>query len=218
MGIRKAKISRQHELQLMEQERNQAELENAFLRSQINPHLLFNTLQFIQYQVERGSAKAVQAVQLLGEIMHYSLKATAQNNAVPLQEELFYIEQYVTLIRLRNDNRQFFELTINQDEAAAGLKLPSGILINFIENIFKHGDLSIQEDPATAHIEIHGPKLSMQVRNLKRTEPVYRTTGTGMANVTKRLDLLYPNRYTLRSSVKNNHYHLYFEIELNYEN
>lgn len=214
IGIQRAKVARQKELQLMEKERDQAELENAFLRSQINPHLLFNTLQFIQYQVEKGSDKAVRAVELLGEIMHYSLGATAKANTVPLEDELAYMEQYVELARLRNDKSQYFELKINTVEAAPNLQLPSGIIANFIENIFKHGDLSEKDHPAIAHILVSGREFLMHVANLKRNESIYRRTGIGMANVRKRLELLYPNRYSLREIDENNHYNLYFEIEL----
>lgn len=213
-GIRKAREASQRELQLMEKERDHTELENAFLRSQVNPHLLFNTLQFIQHQVGTGSEKAGRAVELLGEVMHYSLGATARGNTVPLADELEYIGQYVELARLRSDNSQYFELKTRLDENAGKLQLPSGIIGNFIENIFKHGDLSERDHPAKAYILANGRNFVMHVSNLKKAHSSYRRTGIGMANVRKRLELLYPDRYTLKEEEENNHYNLYLEIEL----
>jgi len=212
--IRRAKVARERELQLMKQERNQAELESAFLRSQINPHLLFNSLQFIEHQVEVGSPKALQAVRLLGEVMQYSLSATSGRNTIPLEDEINHIKQYVQLLRLRQDNRQYFELDIDAQAAATELQLPPGILVNFVENVFKHGDLSEEGDPAKIQLAVYNRHLTMHLHNLKMPETTYRRTGIGMNNIRRRLDLLYPGAYVLRSTEQNNHYHLYFEIEL----
>lgn len=213
-GIRKARLALQRELQLMEQERNQAELENAFLRSQINPHLLFNSLQFIQYQIDKGSPKASQAVQLLGELMHYSLKATSESNTVPLVDELAYVRQYVELASLRSDNRQHLQLNVNAEANSSNLQLPSGILGNLVENVFKHGDLSEPNDPGMVVIELQDRKLFVQTHNRKRPISPYRITGIGMDNIRKRLDLLYPEHYTFRSWEEHSHYNIYFEIIL----
>jgi len=214
IGIQKAREARQKELHVMEQERNQAQLENAYLRSQINPHLLFNSLQFIEYQVEKGSPSAIKAVQLLGELMQYSLKSTAGSDTVPLEDELTYVNLYVSLMRLRNDDRQYLSVTVNSKDAASGLCIPPGIIGNFTENLFKHGDLSERGDPGLIVINVLDRHFSMEVRNLKRTYSNFRESGIGMKNIHKRLELLYPNAYTLRTTEENNHYNLYFEIEL----
>lgn len=214
LRIRKARLARKQELVILEQERNQTALENAFLRSQINPHLLFNSLQFIEYQLVGRSPKALKAIQLLGEVMHYSLKVTAENITVSLQDELTYVRQYIELGQLRNDDRLQFKLEVEENAAVSNLRLPSGIIVNFIENIFKHGDLTEEDDPGTACIAVNGNQLTIQTRNLKRQHILYRKTGIGMQNIRKRLDLLYPERYTLRTTEENNHYNLYFEILL----
>lgn len=214
LGINKAKEANRMELQLLEKERNQAELENAYLRSQINPHLLFNSLQFIEHQVQKGSDTAVKAVRLLGDVMHYSLRTTAKLNHVPLDEELEYIQQYIELARLRSESYQYFSLQLDMEHAADDLKIPPGILSNFIENVFKHGDLSEPGDPAIVKIEVRGRRFRLSLLNLKKGASVYVRTGIGMKNIRKRMDLLYPGQYTLTSSEDNNHYKLYFEIEL----
>ncbi|WP_461791553.1 sensor histidine kinase [Pedobacter sp.] len=214
IGIRKAKLASEKELVISERQRNQVELENAFLRSQINPHLLFNSLQFIEYQVELNSPKALRALQLLAELMHYSLKATSESNTVPLRDEITYIQRYIELATLRSDNQQHLQLNINAEAAASNLQLPSGILGNLIENMFKHGDLSRGDECGMVIIEIQDQKLLVQIHNLKRPESIYRKTGIGLQNLRKRLDLLYPGRYFFRSTEERNHYNLYLEMIL----
>ncbi len=200
-------------------EKTTAEL--AFLKSQINPHFLFNTLNNIYALAYAKSDAAPGAILKLSELMRYMLyestgngSPTAGNNdthKVTLSKEVQYLRNLVDLEGLRVPNAQVqFEVEGNTDL----YRIEPMLLISFVENAFKHGDLTDPNHPLVIHLSVRQGKLLADVLNKKSERQKDTTGGIGLPNVRRRLDLLYPNRYTLRIEETEQTYGCRLEISL----
>jgi len=181
-------------LRQAEKERLNAQL--SYLKTQINPHFLFNTLNSI-YSVTIGKApQAAEMVSKLSEMMRYTLKET-QHEFIPLEKEIGYIENYIDLQRVRFDNSVKFSYKIEgnySDKQIAPL-----LLIPFIENAFKHGVNSEQNSNIEISISIKANELNLQVFNnkVKMEKNGEDKSGMGIENTKHRLLLIYPSRHLL---------------------
>lgn len=199
------KYQRQQEL---EKQNSQTEL--ALLRSQINPHFLFNILNNIHSFSSRDPEKSSFAIIKLSEIMRYMLyEATGEK--VPLDNEINYIRNLIALQKLRYSDRDFIQFTIEGE--TANLFIPPMIFLPFIENAFKHGRLSV-ENAIDIQIKIQGKNLHFQcvnhIKELNETEKG-QPGGIGMKNIRRRLEILFPMAHELRVKMEKS---LYF-VELN---
>ena len=193
-AIRLAKQQREQERQLREAERNLLESELAVLRSQINPHFLFNTLNFLYAQVYPLSENAAKAVLLLSDTMRYALHEHV-NGKVMLAQEIEHIKNYIAINQLRFNNQLQIDFqVIGNTQFMMILPL---VLLTFVENCFKHGELSDATNPLSIRLEVAQHILTFQTRNKKRSGPKEKSTGIGLVNTTRRLDLSYPDRYQL---------------------
>jgi two-component system LytT family sensor kinase len=166
-------------------------LELDFLKSQVNPHFLFNVLNSIYSLTEEDNPRAAQIVQQLSVMMRYSLYETS-GTFVPLEKELDFIRNYVALEQLRTSKRltleTHFPKEVNQAVAVAPF-----ILITFVENAFKHGvEATAKKSWVTIDITLNGTELELSVKNSKPVRGKSDNGGLGLANVGKRLALLYP--------------------------
>lgn len=166
-------------------------LELDFLKSQVNPHFLFNVLNSIYSLTEEDNPRAAQIVQQLSVMMRYSLYETA-GTYVPLEKELDFIRNYVALEQLRMSKRLTLETHfpegVNQAVAVAPF-----ILITFVENAFKHGVAATAKKSWVAiDIRLNGTELELSVKNSKPVAGKSGIGGLGLSNVRKRLALLYP--------------------------
>ncbi len=177
-----------------EKEKLSAQL--SYLKTQINPHFLFNTLNSI-YSVTIGKApKGAEMVNQLSEMMRYTLKET-QLDFVPLEKEIDYISNYIDMQKVRFDESVKFSYTVKGnyfDHEIAPL-----LLIPFIENVFKHGVNSEQDSDVKINLEISENLLSLFVFNNKvemQTDATEKS-GLGIDNAKRRLQLVYPNKHVL---------------------
>jgi len=206
----------QREKKKLQSETMQTELK--FLRSQINPHFLFNTLNSLYAHTLRKSDEAPNIVLRMSEMMRYMLYESNEKT-VFLTQEINYLENYLELERLRLSDNMKITFEINGD--AGKLKIAPLIFIPFVENAFKHGpNSSLQDGFIDIKIEIDATNLHLKVTNNKghRTKKDIegkRSGGIGLNNVKRRLELLYPNRYNLNISDTNNEYGIELNIELN---
>lgn len=177
-----------------ETEKLNAEL--AFLKSQINPHFLFNTLNNLFSLAHSRSDKTANAIMKLSELMRYMVEDTG-GRKVELYRELEYIKNYLELQRLRLDDSVKVELTIEGDFHNKSIE--PLLLIPFIENAFKHG-VSYNES-SFVHIELisndHQVMLKMENSIPSQKMEKDEASGIGLTNVRKRLELLYPKAYKL---------------------
>lgn len=180
------------ELQEKEAVLQNKQSELSFLRSQVNPHFLFNNLNNIYSLVYYKSDQSLNAISGLSELLRYMLYDT--NDTVSLTTEIAYIEKYIALQQLRFEHPSDVDFKVNGDLEA--VSLPPLLLIPFIENAFKHGDDSAK-DWLNISIETKGGDVYFYSANKKAAKKSDQTGGIGIDNVKRRLALLYPGKHRL---------------------
>ncbi len=197
-----------------ELERQQTRTELALLRSQVNPHFLFNILNNIHSFSARDPEKTSFAIIKLADIMRYMLYDAAAE-LVPAEKEISYIRSYLDLQRLRYRDPGFVDFSAKP--VAPGVMIPPLLFIPFIENAFKHGSKSAS-DKIVIEVAITGANIRFYCRNAKRelTETEQRMDkGIGIGNIRRRLELLYPGMHRLEIGDKGDHYTVTLTIETN---
>lgn len=193
----------------LENEKLTAEL--AFLKSQINPHFLFNSLNNIYALSYRQSPATPEAILKLSQMMRYML--TESNDIfVPLEKELQYINNYIELQRLRFKDGGAVVLDTNSPNEK--YYIAPLILIPFIENAFKHGVATDEENPITIKISTDMARLDFNLKNKTSPHNKDESSGVGLNNVYRRLNLLYPERYTLEIEESDSYYSCHLVLEL----
>ncbi len=185
---------REHEHQLRLTERSLLEANLALLKSQINPHFLFNTLNFLYAQVYSFSEDAAKGILLLSDTMRYTLHEDS-NGKVMLDQEITHLHNYIALHQLRFNNR--LQVTFEVTGNSQFLMILPLLLITFVENSFKHGELMDASNPLTIIVLLEQNHLTFRTHNKKRTGAKEKSTGIGLANTRQRLDLIYKDRYNL---------------------
>lgn len=197
----------------LEKEKLKAEL--GYLRSQINPHFFFNTLNNLYGLALQKSEKTAEVVMKLSELMNYILYE-ADRDRVPLEKEIDQIERYIALEKIRYDNRFDLELTVEGD--IEQVNIPPLILLPFVENSFKHGvNKSSADGWISIFIQIENKNFHFIIKNKinRRVEEQSPTKGNGLgiANARKRLELLFPERHRLDCRERNGEYLVDLKIE-----
>ena len=176
----------------LENQRLSAEL--AFLKSQINPHFLFNSLNSIYSLAYQQSENTPGAILKLSEIMRYMLYE-CNDNKVALAKELQYLQNYIDLQKIRFGNKAYIDFKI--DGKVDDQQIVPLLLIAFIENAFKHGVANDSLTPIQLLITVDHQQLHFFIQNKKHSNNRDAIGGIGLNNVKRRLDLLYPGKYNL---------------------
>jgi two-component system, LytTR family, sensor kinase len=197
---RQTRVQQELETRTMQSELN-------FLKSQINPHFLFNTLNSLYALTLKKSDEAPEVVIKLSEMMRYMLYE-CNEKLVPLSKEVLYIRNYLALEKLRHKNMDI-QFEVQGDEGS--MTIAPLIFISFIENSFKHGASNhITQGFVHIHLNITTNEINMYVENSKPEKqiatPHKRSGGIGLVNVKRRLDILYPDGYHLDIYDKPNTY------------
>jgi len=185
----------------LDQQRVEAEL--SLLKAQINPHFFFNTLNNIYSLTLIDGERARAALHRLSRMMRYVLYDTASGHA-QLSQEVAFIQDYITLMQLRLTDR--VQVTFEQPEPLREVLIAPMMLLPFVENAFKHGVAATA--PSRIYIGVRQPtpqQLEIDVRNTlfpKASTDLAGSNGIGLTNTQRRLDLLYPGRYTLEVTPK----------------
>lgn len=187
-----------------------------FLKSQINPHFLFNTLNNLYALTLKKSDKAPDIVLKLSEIMRYMLYECNEKR-VPLEKEVNYINNYLSLEELRQGKNVRIQFSMEGDPK--DIKIAPLIFTPFLENSFKHGlNLSLQDAYVEITLKIQKEQILFTVENSKpETVPKPDTRpsgGIGLANVKRRLNLIYPGQYKLKIKDMPLAYRIELEISL----
>jgi two-component system, LytTR family, sensor kinase len=186
-------------------------MELAFLKSQINPHFLFNTLNNLYGLSLSEPDKTPDAIVKLAEMMRYMLY---ESNAekVPLDKEIGYLKSYVELQKLRYFGTTYINFNINgqfNHQLIAPL-----LLISFVENAFKHGEVFDAEHPLSMTLSFDDTHLVFDVKNKIHNKNKEEVGGFGVQNVERRLALLYPDKHKLMSETNKNIFESHLEIDL----
>jgi LytS/YehU family sensor histidine kinase len=200
-----------HRLRQIEQEKLSAQL--ASLKSQINPHFLFNTLNSIYATALDTSPRSADMVDKLSEMMRYTMKET-QKDFVMLEDELNYNNSYIALQKIRLDKSVKIEYCNPIDFTS--LQIAPMLLIPFIENAFKHGVNSEQRSHIRINVELQKKELHLSVSNNKVTTQQHTTerTGLGMENTKNRLEMIYPGKHLLVINESEKHFEVSLHIDL----
>jgi two-component system LytT family sensor kinase len=185
--------------------------ELSFLKSQVNPHFFFNTLNNIYSLAVIGSDQTAPAIMKLSSIMRYILTET-QTNLVPLQNEIDFITNFIDLQSVRLTDKVKVNFTAEGD--IEPLQIAPLLFIPFIENAFKYGISTKEKTTIEIYLLAAGNKLSFTVNNTIVKAIRTETTGIGINNVKRRLELLYPGKHDLRVEEQNNQFIVHLDIEL----
>ncbi|TCD12688.1 histidine kinase [Pedobacter frigidisoli] len=185
----------------LESERREMELQ--FLKSQLNPHFLFNSLNNIYSLAYQKSDKTADAIMKLSEIMRYMIYES-NTPTVALSKEVDYLTNYIELQKIRFKDGAFIELTLNGE--IDDQKIVPLMLISFVENAFKHGVVNDPENPVKINIIANQKILHFSVINKKNNQNKDAQGGVGLTNVERRLQLTYPDRYKLNVVNSATHY------------
>ncbi len=201
---------RERENRLLLQEKTQAEL--AFLKTQINPHFLYNTLNYLYAEAYLVSEPLAAAVLRLSDLMRYMLTESPDGTA-SLQQEVDYLHNYLALHRLRFEERFFVDFEVQG--VLGGQRVAALLLIPFVENALKHGVTTQAAYPVHISLQLPTPhQLRFEVRNHISQHQKDHTTGIGLANLRRRLALLYPGRHRLAVHNDGAVHHTLLELEL----
>lgn len=184
---------REHQLEAAQLQLAGKQTELSFLRSQINPHFLFNNLNNIYSLVYHQSDQSLNAIAKLSDLLRYMLYDS--NEKVPLQKELDYIHKYLELQQMRFGMQAPAHVEIKGEAGNAGI--PPLLLIPFVENAFKHGDM---KNGNTILIRLHTDEAMIRFTVINTIGQQQKDSGggIGLENVRRRLELLYPGRHTLQ--------------------
>ena len=203
-------------LRIKEIERENVESELRVLKAQINPHFFFNTLNSIYSLSLDGSEKTPELILKLSELMRYILYET-RDDYVSMQRQLEFLQSYIYLERLRTDEKIKIEMEIKGEDM--DLMVAPLLFVPFIENAFKHV-LKEKDNPSFILISFdltHPAEILISVKNKKYNSPLpfnRNNEGIGLANVRKRLNLLYPAKHELTISDTGDVFEVRLTLEL----
>ncbi|MGZ9736103.1 sensor histidine kinase [Flavobacterium sp. GNP002] len=207
---------------LKERERNRAIIENQskmklkYLKTQIQPHFFFNTLNNLYALSLESSNKVPDVIIKLSKLMEYVLYDIEDTKFVPLIKEIDYIQNYIEIEKLRFEN---VEVSINLESNIDEVKVPPLLLISFLENAFKHGGVNNNNLKIKINCKIiDGSILDFVILNNFVLSPNSKEKkGIGLTNTKKRLKLIFKKKYKLEQQVKFNFYIIRLQIPLSNE-
>jgi two-component system LytT family sensor kinase len=188
--------------------------ELSFLKAQINPHFLFNTLNNIYALASAQSEKTAPAVMKLSSIMRYVL-TEARNDMVPMEKEIQFTTHYIELQKMRLTDKSTVDFTVKGDPL--GRQIAPLLLLPFVENAFKYGVSTREISPIRILLEIKKDSMYFSVSNHKHINTslkVSDNTGIGINNTRRRLDLLYPDHYELTIDDRSAEFTVHLNIQM----
>ena len=202
--VRRSMVIKQ---QLKEEQQKRTEAELEWLKNQLNPHFLFNTLNNISSLVQIDADKAQDAIAQLSDLMRYAMYET-RRETVPIQGEVEFMRNYIELMKLRCSDKTIvdYQLSIVNYQ----LELAPLLFISLIENAFKHGVSSSRPSKIDIRMEQQDDNLvfTCDNTNFPKDDTDRSGSGIGLENTRRRLDLIYPGRYTWEQSLEGDIYHV----------
>jgi len=195
---------------------NQLSTEIKFLKSQINPHFLFNTLNNLFSMAQgKGNDELADGISKLSGMMRYMLYDSNEER-VPLSKEITYLKECITLNKLRYADEEGI-ITFGHAGQIADINIAPMLFIPFVENAFKHGVAIGQRAEIQVAIAVSGQKLNFKCVNtdysiIRKME--MEISGVGLENVKRRLELVYPGKHRLKIIKENGKFTVNLEIDL----
>jgi two-component system, LytTR family, sensor kinase len=174
----------------------QSQLQYSYLKAQINPHFLYNTLAFFHSKAMQFSKETAKGMELLSAIMRYSLRKETKDGLVALADEVEHLNNYIALHQIRFYN--MLNIQFNQTGHFNNTRVPPHILITLVENAFKHGVFNKKECPLNIELNVNDDIVFFRVENTINKEKTNRpdeNSGIGLSNVKQRLEREYQNKH-----------------------
>ncbi|MDW7691774.1 sensor histidine kinase [Flammeovirgaceae bacterium SG7u.111] len=210
-------INANRQNQRLEKEKLETELQ--FLKAQLNPHFLFNTINSIFFLIHKDQNEASEALAKFSELLRYQLYESNEE-FIPLRKELEYLTSYTELEKLRKGEDVVFESTVELEEDSS-VQIAPHILLAFLENAFKHlGEGKEGKKYISLHLKAENGSLFFKLENTCSTEEVVgegvkkKSGGIGLQNVKRRLALLYGDKHTLVICRQNNLFSVNLELNI----
>lgn len=197
----KRHLNGNEQIKILQKELKRSSANIDFLRSQINPHFLFNALNTLYgTAIQENADRTSEGIQKLGDMMRFMLQENMQDT-ISLAREIEYLENYISLQRLRTDTNPGVQIQTQIQSSETLLQVAPMLLIPFVENAFKHG-ISLREPSyIKVTLDIKDSTLYFDVSNSKHikqdNDPEKDKNGIGLENVKQRLQLFYPNKHEL---------------------
>ena len=206
------------EKQFLKKSVSQKSADIDFLRSQINPHFLFNALNTIYgTALQENADRTAEGVQKLGDMMRFMLQEN-QEEKIPLDKEINYLTNYIDLQRLRTLTSPDIAIDLTIKDKDCRHYIAPMLLIPFVENAFKHGISLKEKSWIKINISCDTENLYFDVYNSvhlkKEDDPEKDRSGIGLENVKQRLSLLYPGQHELHIRSTNTEYFIHLTIQL----
>lgn len=198
-------------IKLLEKENLSRQLE--YLKYQINPHFFMNTLNNIHALVDIDPEQAKHTIEVLSKLMRYTLYEGNKTMA-PLKKELDFITHYIDLMRIRYTDK--VRINVSLPTSVPDVQVPPLLFTTFVENAFKHG-VSYQQDSfieVSVTIDEYLKHITFICRNSKKPEAEDSHGGVGLQNARKRLQLIYGNKYMMRTENCNDTYTLTLQLPI----
>jgi two-component system, LytTR family, sensor kinase len=192
---KRAELSeKQSLLNVIENQRLQSDLvrsQNAFLKAQINPHFLFNTLSFVYNSVRKTSTPAAEAIMALSQMMRYALQSENEYEESELLEEIEHANNLIQLHQIRHEHQ--LQLQFSYGDNLAGVRIIPLVLITLVENVFQHAELTRPNHVAKINVRLEEGTLHITTSNLKNSgQPAGHRIG--LDNIQRRLQHAYKDK------------------------
>ncbi|HEY8396791.1 MAG TPA: histidine kinase, partial [Flavihumibacter sp.] len=205
-------LERQKRIQELEINNRQLEIQQLhtefnFLKAQINPHFLYNTLNTLFSHAQNYSEELANNILKLSEIMRYSIEGFDKDNGmVNLKNEIHYLHNLIDIHQLRFSNALQIDLKTTGNISAH--KIPPLVFITFVENALKYGDLRNPEHPLKIRLDAMPDKIYFYCQNRKKKKVIEKSSGIGIQNVLRRLDVSFKGKYEVVTSNEEEFYTL----------
>ena len=206
IGIRHFIRTRQIRQQLKDEQAKHTEAELAWLKNQINPHFLFNTLNNISSLTQIDPDAAQDAIAQLSDLLRYAMYET-NKKTVPISGEVEFMRNYIELMKLRCNEKTEVKTTFDIEQ---NMDIAPLLFISLIENAFKHGVSSNRPSKIDIRLVTEGDDLvfTCDNTNYPKDDADRSGSGIGLENTRRRLDLMYPDHYTWQQWLENDIYHV----------
>lgn len=201
---------------MAETAKEKAEAELNFLKSQINPHFLFNSLNSVYFLIDKNNVEARESLHKFSDMLRYQLYEM-NDLRIPIEKEIRYLQDYVDLQKLRKDEK--YNVSFKYSSQVKGFSIEPLLLIPFVENAFKHVSA---HDNKTDFVNIgmersNGYFVFSAENSTERIKPTDPYSGIGLQNVKRRLELLYPDRHELIIEDKSDSYRIQLKLKIDSE-
>ena len=184
-----------------------------FLKAQINPHFLYNTLSFFYSKTAAIDMETAGGIALLTDIMRYSLQQGEADGKVELEDEVAHLNSYIRLQQMRFNNT--LNIEFDNDIETEKYRILPHVFITLVENAFKHGEVNNPMHPLKISLKEENTKMIFSVKNKIQLNPVINPgTGVGLSNIRNRVKMEYGDAASLENNISDDFFSVSFSVPL----